>query len=169
MGDHYYDKVTLWYYNVCLDNGFLNRFNIHSTSPVSGEGIRANQKWDMVMFFWVFDLESNLHPWIEAFSTCLFKILLRLKDDLVSPSNYLFILQPSLIGSSWGQHVQASPIGICDTMCKWTEYVDISLSFMVGLNVNLHPLCWSSKRNIKDMACDGSFRHDDEYWEPSCL
>lgn len=70
-------------------------------------------------------------------------------------------------------------------MCKWAEYVDISLSFMVGLNVDLHPLCWSSKRDIKDfklsmitgnisltqaltMACDGSFRHDDEYWQSSC-
>jgi hypothetical protein len=40
---------------------------------------------------------------------------------------------------------------------------------MVGLDVNLYPLCWSSKRDIKDMACDGSFRHDDEYRESSCL
>lgn len=155
--------------SVWITDSSIVSFHIHSTSPVSGEGIRANQKWDVVMFFWVFDLESNLHPGIETLSTCLFKILLRLEDDLVSPSIYLFILQPSLIGSSWRQHVQASPIGICDTMCKWTEYVDISLTFMVGLNVNLHSLCWSSKRDIKDMACDGSFRHDDEYWESSCL
>lgn len=58
-------------------------------------------------------------------------------------------------------------------MGKWTEDVDISLSFMMDLNVDFHPLCWSSKRDIKDfresmiisnifstqvltMACDGS-------------
>lgn len=145
--------------------------HMHSTSPVSGKGIRADQKWDVVMFFWVFDLKSNLHPGIETFSVCLFKILLRLKDDLVSPSNHFFILLPSLIGSSWRQQVQASPIGICDTMCKWIEDVDIFLSFkfMIGLDVNLHPLCWSSKGDIEDMACNGSLRHDDEYWESSCL
>lgn len=121
------------------------------------------------MFFWVFDLESDLHPGIETLSACLFKILLRLEDDLVSPSAHLFILQSGLIGSAWRQHVQASPIGICNAICKWTEDVDISLTFMVRLNVNLHSLCWSSKRDIKNMACDGSLRHDDEYWESSSL
>lgn len=136
-------------------------FHIHSTSPVSGEGIRANQKWDVVVFFWVFNLESNLHPGIETFSACLFKIFLRLEDDLVSPSTHLFILRRSLIGSSWGQHIQASPIGICDTMCKRTEDVDISLPFVISLNVNLHSLCWFSKRDIEDMTCDGSLRHND--------
>jgi len=138
---------------------FLKRFvsfHMHSTSSVSGERIRANQKWDVVMFFWVFNLESDLHPGIKTFSACLFKIFLRLEDDLVSPSTHLFILQPSLIGSSWRQQVQAPPIGICDAMGKWTEDVDISLSFMMDLNVDFHPLCWSSKRDIKDMACDGS-------------
>jgi hypothetical protein len=40
---------------------------------------------------------------------------------------------------------------------------------VVGLNVNLHSLCWSSKRYIKDVACNRSLRHDDEYWESSCL
>lgn len=142
---------------------------VHSTSPVSGEGIRANQKWYVVMFLRVFNLESDLHPGIETFSACLFKILLRFEDDLVSPSIHSFILQPGLIGSPWRQHVQASPIGICNAMRKWTEYVNISLSFVVGLNINLHSFCWSSKRYIKDVACNRSLRHDDEYWESSCL
>lgn len=121
------------------------------------------------MFFWVFNLESDLctwvrchrtstawlanksylHPGIKTFSACLFKIFLRLEDDLVSPSTHLFILQPSLIGSSWRQQVQAPPIGICDAAkydclsvsgySKWSTY-----PWANGLKMStfLCPLWW---------------------------
>jgi len=76
-------------YSISVDRYKL--LNNHSiVRPPSGlapaicrERVRTNQKWDVIMFFWIFDLEGDLHPRIETFAPCALKESLSFEYDFV--------------------------------------------------------------------------------------
>jgi len=57
----------------------------YSAATVGREGIWADQKWNMVVLVWVFNLEWDLDPWIETFSPSPLKIRSRFESKLINP------------------------------------------------------------------------------------